>query len=74
MPDQIVSEWVRICRIEAMRTSHQATKALLLDLAREFEFLAGSEAGSIDPDDPALQNAVAERLAALAWRRNSRPA
>lgn len=62
----------RLCRIEAARATHQQTKDLLLELASEFDAIAG-DTGEIHPDDPELQGAVADRLHALAeknrgWR------
>lgn len=59
--------WARRCRIEAARAIHPSTKAFLVDLAAQFEKLAGEKV-NLDPDDPDLQNAVAERLAELARR------
>lgn len=64
-----LSEWARLCRIEAMRTTHEATRALLVDLAAEYEAMAGRSV-DIDPDDRDLQNAVADRLS-LAAKRNA---
>jgi hypothetical protein len=66
-------DWARRCRIEAARAIHPSTKAFLLELAAQFEAIAG-ETVDLDPDDMELQNAVAERLAELAakrkeWRR-----
>jgi hypothetical protein len=62
------AEWARRCRIEAARAIHPSTKTFLIDLAAEFEAIAG-ETVNLDPDDIELQNAVAERLAELAARR-----
>ena len=62
------ADWARRCRIEAARAIHPSTKAFLLDLAGEFEAIAG-EPVNLDPDDIELQNAVAERLAELAVKR-----
>lgn len=66
-------EWAQICRVEAMRTSDAPMRALLLDLALEYEALASGEADPINPDDPKIQNAVADRLMALALKKNGRP-
>jgi hypothetical protein len=63
------AEWARRCRIEAARAIHPMTKAFLLDLAGKYEAIAG-EPVNLDPDDIDLQNAVADRLAELAARRN----
>jgi hypothetical protein len=60
----------RRCRIEAMRATHPTTKDFLLELAAEYEALAG-DAVAQDPDDPDLQNAVADRLASLASKRRA---
>ena len=57
--------WARRCRIEAARAIHPATKAFLLELASRYETVAG-ETADLDPDDPELQSAVAERLAQMA--------
>ena len=62
--------WARRCRIEAVRAIHPMTKAFLLELAAECEALSG-EAANLDPDDLDLQNAVADRLSALAARRKA---
>jgi hypothetical protein len=62
------SEWARRCRIEAARAIHPSTKSFLLELATEFEAASG-ETVKLDPDDPDLQNAVADRLAEVAARR-----
>jgi len=62
------ADWARRCRIEAARAIHPSTKAFLLDLAAQYEAIAG-ETVDLDPDDTELQNAVAERLAELAARR-----
>ena len=58
-------EWARRCRVEAARAAHPSTQQFLLELAAEFEAVAG-EAVVIDPDDQDLQNAVADRLHSLA--------
>jgi hypothetical protein len=64
-------DWARICRIEAARTMHRKTRDFLLELALEYEMMSGNTA-KIHPDDPDLQNAVAERLhACAAVRRKS---
>jgi hypothetical protein len=60
-------EWARRCKIEAARAIHPSTIAFLHELAGEFEAIAG-EAIDLDPDDPELQNAVAERLSEIAAR------
>jgi len=59
--------WARRCRIESARAIHPTTRAFLDELAAHFEQLAGSPA-EIDPDDPDLQQAVADRLAEVAAR------
>lgn len=64
--------WARQCRIEAARAIHPSTRAFLLKLAAEFEAVAG-EVVVLDPDDPDLQDAVADRLAELAARDRTRP-
>jgi hypothetical protein len=64
------AKWARRCRIEAMRATHPTTKDFLLELAAEYESLAG-EVVAQDPDDPDLQNAVADRLASLASKRRA---
>jgi len=66
-------EWARRCRIEAARAIHPSTKAFILELAAQFEAMAG-ETVNLHPDDPELQDAVAERLSEIAaktreWRR-----
>ena len=61
-------EWARRCRIEAARAIHPSTKAFLLELAKQFEAIGG-ETVNLHPDDPDLQNAVAERLAEIAIRK-----
>jgi hypothetical protein len=61
-------EWARRCSIEAARAIHPSTKAFLLELAEQFEAIAG-ETVDLSPDDPELQNAVAERLAEIAVRK-----
>ena len=58
----------RRCRIEAARAIHPSIKSFLLELAAEFEAASG-ETLKLDPDDPELQDAVADRLALLAARR-----
>jgi len=68
MSEGTPEDWVRICRIEAMRTAHIPTRDLLLELAAEYEALASSEVGAMDPDDFELQSAVADRLQALAMK------
>ena len=60
--------WARRCRIEAARAIHPATKAFLQELARQFEAAAG-EAVNLDPDDPEIQEAVAERLLEVAAKK-----
>ena len=62
------AEWARRCRIEAVRAIHPSTKEFLLELAVKFEAIAG-EIVNLDPDDVDLQNAVADRLDALAAQR-----
>jgi len=57
--------WARRTRIEAARAIHPSTKAFLLGLAEQFEAIAGQTV-RLDPDDPELQHAVAERLAEIA--------
>ena len=64
------AEWARRCRIEAARAIHPSTKAFLLELAAEYEAISG-ETVNLDPDDTDLQNAVADRLAALAAKRRA---
>ena len=61
------AEWARRCLIEAARAIHPSTKSFLVELAAQFEAIAG-EAVHVDPDDPELQAAVADRLAELAAR------
>ena len=63
--------WARRCRIEAARAIHPTTKAFLLELAGEFEAVAG-ERVNIDPDDAELQAAVGDRLAEIAARDRDR--
>ena len=60
----------RLCRIEAARATHRQTKELLLELATEYDAIAG-ETDDIHPDDPELQGAVADRLHALAEKMSS---
>ena len=62
------AEWARRCRIEAARAIHPTTKAFILELAAQFEAIAG-EPVNLDPDDPELQDAVAERLSEIAAKR-----
>lgn len=62
-------EWARRCRIEAARAIHPRTKAFLLELAAQFEAIAG-ETVNLDPDDTELQSAVADRLAEAARRKD----
>jgi hypothetical protein len=64
------AKWARRCHIEAARAIHPATKAFLLELAAEYEAIS-VETVNIDPDDTDLQNAVADRLAALAVKRRA---
>jgi hypothetical protein len=64
--------WARRCHIEAVRAIHPSTKAFLEELAAEFEAMAG-EVVDLDPDDPDLQGALADRLAEVAARDRSRP-
>ena len=59
------AEWARRCRIEAVRAIHPSIKEFLLELATEFETLAGS-ATELDPDDSEVQNAVGDRLSVIA--------
>ena len=61
-------KWARTCRIESARATHQKTREFLLELAAEYDAIAGKPV-SIDPDDPALQGGVADRLHAVAARR-----
>ena len=61
-------QWARRCRIEAARAIHPVTKAFLVELASGFETAAG-EPVVLDPDDPDLQNAVAERLLEIAAKK-----
>ena len=67
-PVSAPAEWARRCHIEAARAIHPATRAFLLELAAEYEAIAG-ETVNLDPDDIDLQSAVADRLAALAAKR-----
>ena len=62
-------EWARRCRIEAARAIHPKTKAFLLEIAEQYEAVAG-ETVDLDPDDPELQSAVADRLAEAARRKD----
>lgn len=64
--------WARRCRIEAVRAIHPSTKSFLIELAMEFEAVAGATT-NIDPDDADLQGALADRLAELVAR-DGRPA
>jgi hypothetical protein len=66
------AKWARRCHVEAVRAIHPATKAFLLELAAEFEAISG-EMVKVDPDDTDLQNAVADRLAELAARKEWLP-
>src|SRR3954469_19695464 len=66
-PSSDPSGWARSCRIEAVRAIHPSTRAFLLKLAAEFEAVAG-EIVKLDPDDPDVQDAVADRLAEVAAR------
>jgi hypothetical protein len=68
--DLTTLEWARLCRVEAVRTTHVTTKAFLVELAGEFEALAG-KAVDLDPDDLELQDAVADRLFSLALKRSA---
>ena len=61
-------EWARRCRIEAARAIHPSTKEFLLELANHFETVGG-ETVELSPDDPELQNAVAERLIEIAAKK-----
>ena len=63
-------EWARRCRIEAARAIHPSTKQFVLELAAQFEAIAG-ETVNLDPDDPELQGAVAERLEEIALRKKA---
>ena len=64
------ADWARRCRIEAVRAIHPSIKEFLLELAAEFEDLAG-EAVELDPDDADVQNAVGDRLSQLAAHKNA---
>jgi hypothetical protein len=64
------AQWARKCRIEAARAIHPTTKAFLLDLATQLEAVAGAPT-VLDPDDSALQDAVADRLKVLAEKRGN---
>ncbi|MFL6735444.1 MAG: hypothetical protein ACJ8F4_00120 [Sphingomonas sp.] len=70
VPITDADRWARICRIEAARTAHAATRQSLLELAAGYEALAGVVV-EVDPDDPDLQSAVADRLHALAARKKA---
>jgi hypothetical protein len=61
-------EWARRCRIEEARAIHPSTKRFLLELAEQFEAIAGQRV-KLNPDDPELQNAVADRLTEVAARK-----
>jgi hypothetical protein len=61
------AQWARRCKIEAARAIHPKTKAFVLELAEQFEAIAG-EIVYVDPDDADLQNAVADRLSETAKR------
>jgi hypothetical protein len=67
-PLEDAAEWARKCRVEAVRAIHPTTKEFLLGLAAHYDAISG-EKGNLDPDDVELQNAVADRLAALAAQR-----
>ena len=67
-PLEDAAEWARKCRVEAVRAIHPTTKEFLLGLAAHYDAISG-ETGNLDPDDIELQNAVADRLAALAAQR-----
>ena len=60
--------WARRCQIEAARAIHPSTKMFLLELIAQFETIAG-ETVTLDPDDPELQHAVADRLAEIAAKK-----
>jgi len=64
------NDWARICRIEAARTTHGPTRDFLLELADEYEGING-EAVLLDPDDPGVQDSVADRLLAYAAQRRA---
>ena len=65
MASMDASQWARLCRIEAASATHPPTRDFLLELAAEYEGISG-EAVAIDPDDPMIQDAVADRLIAAA--------
>ena len=65
MSDLTVLEWARVCRVEAMRSTHLRTRELLLELAAEYETCAGQLA-EIHPDDRDLQDAAADRISSVA--------
>lgn len=48
MPTANAAEWARICRIEAARASHPATRDFLLDLATGYEAIAGEPTSIAD--------------------------
>ena len=64
------ADWARRCRIEAVRAIHPSIKEFLLELAAEFEALAGSPV-DLDPDDAEVQNAVGDRLSLRAAHKNA---
>jgi len=70
VPNKDALEWARICRLEAAKATLPNTKAFLLELAAEYEEIAG-QIVQIDFDDPWLQDAVASRLSALAAKRKA---
>jgi hypothetical protein len=59
-------ERARLCRIEAARATSLHKRHRLLALAAKYEAIAGR---SVDPDDPELQGAVADRLHQLAAKK-----
>ena len=61
-------EWARVCRLEAIRTTHEGTKSLLGEIAAEFETLAGQPV-KLDVGGSELQNAAADRLVSLSAKR-----
>ena len=71
MTTRDAKRWARICRIEAMRTSHGPTRDFLLEMAVDFEILAYGKPVELSPDDPDLQEAVGHRLLAAAAKRRS---
>jgi hypothetical protein len=70
MPNVNATEWARICRIEAARTSNPDTRDFLLEIAEGYEALAGVPA-DIHPDDEDLQQAVADRLIVQARKKSA---